>query len=174
MLYEGDDIIQYFPYRYIFSLTISIHWPPHMHVKTDSAIITFLISFSINIVYLTSSMTSSHDPACWIYFGKIILMKVYILPTHSNIATIMHVADTVSMKVYVDHTFPIFTQIQTISTKIYWFKLIKAKKSPFPPKSMLKNVYIRPTSTETPSVGYMQTCPTICSILNIDLGGKGG
>ena len=119
-------------------------------------------------------MTSSHDPACWIYVGKIILMKVYIFPTHPNIATIMHVTDTVSRKVYVDLTFPIFTQIQTISTKIYWFKLIKAKKSPFPPKSMLKNLYIWPTSTETRSVRSMQTCPSICIILNIDLGGGRG
>ena len=119
-------------------------------------------------------MTSSHDPAWWIYVGKIVLVKVHTFPTHSDIATMIHVTDTVSMNVYVDLTFPIFTQIQTISTKIYWIKLIKAKKSPFPPKSMLKNVYIRPTSTETPSVGYMQTCPTICSILNIDFGGKGG
>ena len=55
-------------------------------------------------------MTSSHDPACWMYVGKIIFMKVYIFPTNSNIAMIMHIADTVSMKAYVDQYLPKFRQ----------------------------------------------------------------
>ena len=48
-----------------------------------------------------------------------------------------------------------------------------AKKSPFPPKSMLKSVQILSTLSVTSSIGSTRISLVIYVISNIDLGGRG-
>ena len=48
-----------------------------------------------------------------------------------------------------------------------------AKKSPFPPKSMLKSVQILSTLTLTSCIGSTRISLVVSAISNIDLGGRG-